>query len=60
MVASYDTVERIYKAVRNHVTDKQMEKIVDELLQVPGNKSFRDTIIRLAAIDAQHGKDGAQ
>jgi ElaB/YqjD/DUF883 family membrane-anchored ribosome-binding protein len=53
MVASYKTVEEIYKVVRRHVDDQTMEKIVDELLQVAGNKSFRETIKRLAAEDAK-------
>jgi hypothetical protein len=52
MVASQDTVVAIYRAVRNHVTDEQMEKIINDLLQVQGNQSFRHTIIRLAALDA--------
>lgn len=52
MVASYDTVEQVYRAVRRHVTDEQMEAIVDDLLQISGNKSFRDTIKRLAVLDA--------
>jgi len=53
MVASYNTVEEIYKVVRKHVTDAQMEKIIDGLLQIPGNQSFKATVIRLAAIDAR-------
>jgi hypothetical protein len=48
MAASYETVKAIYKAVRRHVTDEQLEKIVNDLRQIPGNKSFRDTIKRLA------------
>lgn len=53
MVASYDTVEAIYRTVRKHVSDEQMEGIIDELLLLPGNKSVRDTIRRLAAVDAR-------
>lgn len=51
MVASHETVEQIYMVVRKHVTGKQMELILRDLLEVPGNKSFRDTIGRLADID---------
>lgn len=53
MAASHETVDKIYEAVRKHVSDDQMRRIVDELLDVPGNKSFRDTIERLAALDAR-------
>ena len=53
MSASYETVKLVYKAVRRQVTDQQMECIIDELLQVPGNHSFRETIRRLAGEDAK-------
>lgn len=53
MTASYKTVEAVYSAVRRYVTDRQMELIIDDLLQIPGNKSFKDTIKRLAGIDAR-------
>jgi len=48
MAASHDTVEQIYLIIKRHVSDDQLEAIIDELLQVPGNKSFRETIRRLA------------
>jgi hypothetical protein len=50
MVASKDTMKLIYEAVKRHVSDDQMQAIIDDLLTVPGNKSFRDTIERLAAL----------
>jgi hypothetical protein len=53
MAASYQTVEEIYRVVRRHVTDEQMRKIIDDLLRVEGNRSFRDTIKRLAELDAR-------
>jgi hypothetical protein len=52
VTASFDTIRKVYKAVRKHVTDAQMEKIIDDLLQVQGNQSFRETIKRLATLDA--------
>jgi hypothetical protein len=58
MSASYGTVEKIYMIMRRHCTDKQVELIIDDLLQVPGNKSFRDTVVRLAARDAKFGGTG--
>lgn len=61
MSASHETVEQVYRVVRKvllrHTTEEQtnivMEKIVDELLEVPGNKSFRETVRRLAGEDAK-------
>jgi hypothetical protein len=55
MVASYNTVEQIYRIMQKHCTDQQIEKIIDDLLQVPGNDSFRRTINRLAGRDALMG-----
>jgi hypothetical protein len=51
--ASYSTVEAIYKTVRRHVTKEQMGAIIDDLLQIEGNQSFRETVERLAAEDAK-------
>jgi hypothetical protein len=48
MVASVDTVEKIYEVMRRHCRPEQIEAIIRELLNTPGNKSFRDTIRRLA------------
>jgi hypothetical protein len=41
MAASRRTVEEIYRVIRRHVTDGQMEKIIDDLLRVEGNESFQ-------------------
>jgi hypothetical protein len=46
------TAEMIYKVVRKHVSDQQMRVILKDLLGVPGNKSFRDTIGKLWDLDA--------
>jgi hypothetical protein len=43
MAASRDTVE----AVRRHVSELQLRRIVRDLLDVPGNASFRETITRV-------------
>ena len=45
---SNDTIREIAKALRLHVDAATLEKIVNELLDVPGNKSFRDAIEALA------------
>ena len=48
MPASDDTIREIAKALRRHVDAATLEKIVNELLDVPGNRSFRETIEALA------------
>ena len=47
MVASYDTISQIMEVVKRHVTEAQLRRILQELLEVPGSKSFRDTVQRL-------------
>jgi hypothetical protein len=47
MAASYDTVARVLHVVRRHVDDRTVLKIALDLLDVPGNRSFRDTVQRL-------------
>ena len=48
MPPSDDTIREIAKALRHHVEPATLEKIVNELLDVPGNKGFRDAIEALA------------
>jgi hypothetical protein len=48
MAASIETVREIVKMLRRHVDQATLEKMINELLDVPGNKSFRDTIEMLA------------
>ena len=48
MPPSNDAIPEIAKALRRHVEAATLEKIVNELLEVPGNKSFRDAIEALA------------
>ena len=48
MVASVDTITQVIQVVRKHVSDETMQVIIQELLQVPGNKSFQDTVQRMA------------
>jgi hypothetical protein len=49
MAASDKTVEAIAKVILRHVTPEIARRIIDDLLEVPGNKSFRDTIAKLVA-----------
>ena len=48
MPASNDTIQEIAKALRRHVDAATLEKVVNELLDVPGNRSFREAIEALA------------
>lgn len=48
-----ETIDKIYNAIHRHVTEKQLNAIIDELLRMEGNQSFRKTVQRLAAINAQ-------
>lgn len=57
MVASYETIEAVYNAMKRHCGHDQIEKIIDDLLQITGNKSFRDTIRRLAGRDTRVESD---
>jgi hypothetical protein len=43
-----DPIREIANALRHHVDAATLEKIVNELLDVPGNRSFRDAIEALA------------
>lgn len=47
MAASYDTVRQILEVIRKHVDKETEEKIVADLLNIKGNKLYRQTIIRL-------------
>jgi uncharacterized protein (DUF2267 family) len=48
MTASNDAIREIAKALRRHIDAATLEKIVSELRDVPGNRSFRDAIEELA------------
>jgi hypothetical protein len=48
MAASDATVREIAKALRRHVDQQTLEKVINDLLDVPGDKSFRDTVEKLA------------
>ena len=53
MVISYNTVEKVHKILARHLTQRQIRLILDDLTMVPGNHSFRDTIIRLQRYHAE-------
>ena len=43
-----DTMREIAKALRRHVDAATLEKVVNELLDVPGNRDFRNAVEELA------------
>lgn len=47
MVASVDTIERVLDVIERHVDEETLRKILVDLVAVPGNVSFRQTIIRM-------------
>ena len=47
MVASNDTVQQILNVIQRHVDRPTVKRIVEDLMSVSGNKSFRDTIERM-------------
>ncbi len=44
MEVSDSMLRDIMRVVRKHVDQATLDRIVEELLDVPGNKSFRDTV----------------
>jgi uncharacterized protein (DUF2267 family) len=48
MAASEHSVRDVLRVIKKHVDQATLEKIMDELLDVPGNESFRETIQKLA------------
>jgi hypothetical protein len=52
MVVSELTAMMIYQVVRKHVSERQMNYILKDLMEVPGNVSFRETVVKLMNIDA--------
>ena len=43
-----DTMREIATALRRHVDQKSLQQVINDLLDVPGDKSFRDRIETLA------------
>jgi hypothetical protein len=56
MTASRDTVEIIYQVVKRHVSEQQLDAILEDLAEVPGNQSFRNTIRRLLDLHERRSK----
>jgi hypothetical protein len=50
MVVSNDTAMNIYRVLSQNCSAKQIRSILEDLAEVPGNQSFRDTVNRLRYI----------
>jgi hypothetical protein len=48
MQVSNDTIREIAKALRRHIDAATLEKVINKLLDVPGNRSFREATEALA------------
>jgi hypothetical protein len=53
MAISQDTTEAILNVVMRHVTRDQLQAILQDLAEVPGNASFRASVEKLLAASAQ-------
>ena len=47
MVVSYDTAIEIHRAFTRHCTARQVRLVLEDLANIPGNRSFRETVLRL-------------
>ena len=57
-MVSKDTLEKIMVVMKHHLTPSQVRAIIAELNEVPGNKSFRDTVKAVAAVlESEEGLD---
>ena len=48
MTLSDAPLREIAKAIRKHLDQQTLQKVVDDLLDIRGDKSFRDVIATLA------------
>ncbi len=62
MVASTNTQKALMRVLRAHLTPSQLETCLRELLDVPGNQSFRETVQGLYVLFAasHRGEEGNQ
>lgn len=47
MVPSVDTIQQILEVMGRHVDKPTLKRIVDQLVEIPGNQSFQDTVMRI-------------
>ena len=49
-MVSRETLEKIMAVMKRHLTPSQVRAIVGDLNEVPGDKSFRDTVRAMVAV----------
>lgn len=47
MVASHDTIQRVFEVLREHLDAGSLLRVARQLEEVPGNQSFRESVRRL-------------
>ena len=47
MTASNDTIHKVLEIVLKHIDKTTARKLMKELMTVPGNASFRETIMKM-------------
>jgi hypothetical protein len=57
MAASFETIDAIYRVIRKHCTDEQVQRIIADLQEVPGNKSRALERALKAAADKGRARD---
>ena len=57
MSASYDTMIRIHNVLLKYVDSRKLDAMLRDLLEIPGNRSFRESIQRLAEIREKINED---
>jgi hypothetical protein len=50
IMVSRETLEKIMAVMKRHLTPSQVRAIVGDLNEVPGDKSFRDTVRAMVAV----------
>lgn len=50
MVASLDTLGKVAEVIEKYVAEEDLADFMLELLAIPGNKSFKDSVLALDEI----------
>jgi len=58
MVISKETADKVYLRLLKYLTDSQIDHLLEDLDDIPGNKSYRDTIMRLHYLHNAHRTKG--
>ena len=60
-MVSKDALEKMLMVIKHHLTPSQVRAIIADLNDVPGNKTFRETVRAVVAVlEAEEGLDREQ